>query len=574
MFRQRGALLRSPGGNVENIVDQKPIIRWAALNVGGEVARDPARWDRQRDLYAAADIATFPWLHCHELADIDFLVSVARRWSSPAIGLNIEDVVLDFRQNGVTLEDIAQRLSDWEGEIHMPTLAWVQNGQGWASLRRAVAALGVFADEQPSIFPTGVPDPRTIQQLVDHAFAEGLTKVTLMYKTRPPNLPEHYDLSLCHCLYTADDITPTPEAWAAWQHDGKERPPMPVKSKAEPSTKAKGSTQAGRDADWHTKPYPTNPNPPDVAFVRPLYPPDAAAKSKTPSLPGPDVLAFKRALSRAQRFLPWAPDEWDDTYDDVFAHGEASEIERSGVAGFQRQMRIRATGWISRPTFEALRTSLVPPKPGVAHAGEPLFDSVCIRLLQQAAAVGPTMEPLWMTACKPLRAKHDSGPRTAASIKHVVIHSTEGGTAESNARFFATTAEASTQLVVDDKECYRCVPDLVIPWGAPGVNSDGLHIENCGFARWSREEWLAHDQTLRRSAAQAAKWSWQYKIPRRWLTVTELQSGAKGFCCHVDATQAFPNNSGHTDPGPNFPRDVYMGYVNEYYAEIRAARDV
>jgi hypothetical protein len=96
-------------------------------------------------------------------------------------------------------------------------------------------------------------------------------------------------------------------------------------------------------------------------------------------------MAIKRAISRAQRFLPWSPQEWDETYDDAFAHGEGSGIERSAVAGFQRQMGIEATGWIGKTTFEALRTSLIPAKPGLAHAGEPLFDSVCVGLLEKAA---------------------------------------------------------------------------------------------------------------------------------------------------------------------------------------------
>ena len=95
MFEETGALLRTPGGNVENIADQKPVIRWAALNVGGEVERDPSRWKRQLSLYADAGVKTFPWLHCRTLSDVDFLVSVGTEWRSPVIGLNIEDVVGD-----------------------------------------------------------------------------------------------------------------------------------------------------------------------------------------------------------------------------------------------------------------------------------------------------------------------------------------------------------------------------------------------------------------------------------------------------------------------------------------------
>lgn len=172
-----------------------------------------------------------------------------------------------------------------------------------------------------------------------------------------------------------------------------------------------------------------------------------------------------------------------------------------------------------------------------------------------------------LESCLQRRARHDSGPRTASQIKHIVIHSTEGGSAAGVATFFATTAQASTQLVIDDKECWRCVPDLVIPWGAPGVNTSGLHIEHCGYAKWTREEWLAHDRTLRRSAAKAARWAKRYKIPTRWVGPLGLKLGRKGFTRHMDASKAF-TPGGHTDPGEGFPKDIYMGYVKTYLKQL------
>jgi hypothetical protein len=173
--------------------------------------------------------------------------------------------------------------------------------------------------------------------------------------------------------------------------------------------------------------------------------------------------------------------------------------------------------------------------------------------------------------CKVRRARWDSGARRAADIRYIVIHDTEGGTAQSVAAYFATVKRehgASTQLVVDERECYRCLPDLVIPWGAPGANTHGLHVEHCGFARWTREDWLARRTMLDRSAFKTAKWCWQYRIPRRWLSVEQLRGGVRGFCTHADASRAFPPNDGHSDPGAGFPRDVYMGLVRKHYAEL------
>ena len=141
------------------------------------------------------------------------------------------------------------------------------------------------------------------------------------------------------------------------------------------------------------------------------------------------------------------------------------------------------------------------------------------------------------------------------------------------ANFFAGSAQASTQLAADDKECWRMVPDLVIPWGAPGANSDGLHIEICGYAKWKKDEWLEHKPMLRRSAFKVAKWCWLYDIPVRWLTDKQLANGtARGLTTHNQVSQVFKRGT-HWDPGPNFPFDVFLKWVKEYLAEITTERD-
>lgn len=176
-------------------------------------------------------------------------------------------------------------------------------------------------------------------------------------------------------------------------------------------------------------------------------------------------------------------------------------------------------------------------------------------------------------SCRSKRARNDSGSRTARSIRLVVIHSAEGTSARGVANFFAGSAQASTQLAVDDKECWRMVPDLVIPWGAPGANSDGLHVEICGFARWERDEWLKHEKMLRRSAWKVAKWCWQYGIPPRWLNDKQLANGtARGLTTHVQVAKVF-KRSNHWDPGPNFPKALFVAWVKEYLLEIKAARE-
>jgi len=175
------------------------------------------------------------------------------------------------------------------------------------------------------------------------------------------------------------------------------------------------------------------------------------------------------------------------------------------------------------------------------------------------------------------RAANDSGPRQASAIDLVVIHSAEvadsfgaDNTAEGVANYFSrSSTQASTQLAVDRDSCVRMLPDLVIAWGARGANSDGLHVEICGYARWKREEWLsaANKPMLDRAAAKVAKWCWQYKIPRRWLTVEEVRAGKRGLTTHNDVNAAFKGGS-HWDPGTGFPMAWFLQRVRYWYAEI------
>ena len=123
--------------------------------------------------------------------------------------------------------------------------------------------------------------------------------------------------------------------------------------------------------------YPGGPmvGPP---LPRPLYPPDA--KGYKPSKPGQDVRAWKRAISRGGRW-PWG--KFDDAYSNAFAHGSGPNVIESGIEGFQRQMRIDATGFLGTHTANAIRSARIPD--GLPHAGEPLLDQTAVNLLEDFA---------------------------------------------------------------------------------------------------------------------------------------------------------------------------------------------
>jgi hypothetical protein len=158
------------------------------------------------------------------------------------------------------------------------------------------------------------------------------------------------------------------------------------------------------------------------------------------------------------------------------------------------------------------------------------------------------MSHTWRT----LSAAHHSGLRPAPPSL-VVVHCTQGATAEGAARWFANPRSAgSAHVVVDDTEVWRCVDDMVIAWHARGHNTIGLGLEIAGFAQWTETEWMARHPRLREAARIHAGWNTKYGIPL-------VRSSTRGYHPHA----GLPGND-HWDPGPGFPWAFYLGEVRRF----------
>jgi hypothetical protein len=181
-------------------------------------------------------------------------------------------------------------------------------------------------------------------------------------------------------------------------------------------------------------------------------------------------------------------------------------------------------------------------------------------------------QPLSATCKRDFTAVHHGGTRALSQINLVVVHSTESNSARGSAEWFANPASGgSAHIVVDGVACYRTLDNDVIPWGAPGANTRGFHVEHTGWARWSQAEWLQHEQTLRRGAYKSALHALRFGIPIRWLGVDDLRRGRAGFVTHATVTKWNPPpdpRDGHHDPGTNFPADHYLQLVKQFAAEL------
>jgi N-acetylmuramoyl-L-alanine amidase CwlA len=185
------------------------------------------------------------------------------------------------------------------------------------------------------------------------------------------------------------------------------------------------------------------------------------------------------------------------------------------------------------------------------------------------------MSDIQAVCSRKYRAVHTSGTRDTTEIKWIVLHSEEAVTAESAATWFANPKSGgSAHLCVDDTICYRTLNNEDIPWGSASAfnaNSDGFHIEQAGFARWSSIAWMLHRKTIQRAAYKTALHCRAFDVPVQFVTADGLPAKA-GITTHAEITKASKRlNPGgsydHTDPGVFWPRRYFMRQVRRYYEE-------
>ncbi len=155
-------------------------------------------------------------------------------------------------------------------------------------------------------------------------------------------------------------------------------------------------------------------------------------------------------------------------------------------------------------------------------------------------------------------------PRLGASIDLIVLHDPEGANTAQELYNYLQHIDAGYHSLCDDTEEIICAHDDQVVEGAGGVNMRSLNL--CfvpGRAAWTREQWLQHTPAIKRGAARAAIWSQLHGIPLVHLTHGQVATpGTKGVCTHGDVSAAgYSASEGHTDPGPNFPMDVFLTFA-------------
>ena len=155
----------------------------------------------------------------------------------------------------------------------------------------------------------------------------------------------------------------------------------------------------------------------------------------------------------------------------------------------------------------------------------------------------------------------------------IVVHDMEAGEhsdrAENTANYFATLPDGrvvSSHYCVDNDSVIQCVRLGDVAWtvGNTAGNYRGINWEFAGFARQTREQWLDDFglAMFRQAAPYIRADAEKYGIPLKRCSVDDLKARRKGITSHNDLRLAYGGTT-HTDPGPNFPWDVFMQIIQE-----------
>lgn len=173
-------------------------------------------------------------------------------------------------------------------------------------------------------------------------------------------------------------------------------------------------------------------------------------------------------------------------------------------------------------------------------------------------------------------------PRRNRPVTRIGIHCTQTGeeTAPGVANYFKRqSSKASAHFVIDTDEIIQCVSVFHTAWAMPHVNADGIHLEFCGYAGWSRAQWLKKaDQTLTWGAALTAELIHGMRYMGSPFEIRELRDRevkdyrGHGLIRHSTASRLLKPNAGHTDPGDGFPMDVFLERVKWWMPFIEHIR--
>lgn len=129
--------------------------------------------------------------------------------------------------------------------------------------------------------------------------------------------------------------------------------------------------------------------------------------------------------------------------------------------------------------------------------------------------------------------------------------------------FNNSSSQASSHFGVDaEGNTVRMVKDEHKSWTQRSYNPQALSIEQVGFAKTTRKDWMTdYHVQLRATARIIAHWCDKYKIPYQ-------HSSRSGITRHVDIS----GPGGHWDPGPGYPFNYVINFARAWHYFYKAKK--
>lgn len=164
-----------------------------------------------------------------------------------------------------------------------------------------------------------------------------------------------------------------------------------------------------------------------------------------------------------------------------------------------------------------------------------------------------------------------SSARGGARVIWVALHTAEGSRRASDLyAFFDRGQNASSHVGIDSTGFYDWVPRERYAWTLLNGNPISVNAEICGFARWTRAQWLStgvvdgcvNPRAMVRNAAMWAKRECEaLGIPKQYIGTNGVRNRQAGIIIHWDYSRG-TGNGDHWDTGENFPFDVFFSDMN------------
>jgi hypothetical protein len=152
-----------------------------------------------------------------------------------------------------------------------------------------------------------------------------------------------------------------------------------------------------------------------------------------------------------------------------------------------------------------------------------------------------------------------SSSRNGARVIWIVIHTAEGARDVDDLQaFFERSTNSSSHAGADDEKLEEgWVPYELAAWTLRSGNRFSDNLELCGFADWTRAEWLQHMGMLTHAGRWIRSRCLARGIPIVKIGPSDVDFDRPGVIGHHDYTLGTGDGT-HWDPGPGFPWDVVM----------------